>query len=95
MTEPALNTQLYNKVVDIAKAQDVYLRAVRQLDAARQSEAEAARLVNERQREFDAIVFRLRSLAPRGTHWQQPGSPWPRPVGIPVPSELGKDWTDQ
>jgi len=69
---PDLNTQFYNSVAALAKAND-NLRHMQELtNKARREETDALNRVNEAQRLFDALVAELKKSAPRDTDWRRP-----------------------
>lgn len=69
----SLSTKIANAVASVENAHDHLERMSELADAARRDETSARNLVNEAQRNLDALVAEVRNSAPRDTDW------WRRP----------------
>jgi chromosome segregation ATPase len=68
---PSLNTQLFNAVVQVARAQDRLKLMREQVALARSNEADALDKVNEAQGHFDALVSEVKKSATPETDWRR------------------------
>lgn len=68
---PSLNTQLFNAVAEVARAQDRLKLMRERVALARSDETDALNKVNEAQGHFDALVSEVKKSAMPETDWRR------------------------